>query len=127
MPITLNIILVFVGAGFGALLRFAFTLFFDKFGFIFNLGTLSANLLGAFLAGIISTLILQVEVFQNLRPFLIVGFLGGLTTFSSFTLEMIYFLENEKLLNLGILIAIHTIGSLLFGLFGMWLALKILS
>ena len=77
------------------------------------LGTLAANLTGGFLIG------MAVEYFVHhdslppeLRLFVIVGFLGGLTTFSSFSSEAVELLADRELGWAFILVATHLLGSL---------------
>lgn len=77
------------------------------------LGTLAANLIGGFLIG------LAVEYFVHndslppeLRLFVIVGFLGGLTTFSSFSSEAVELMLSDELKWAFVLIATHLLGSL---------------
>ncbi|WP_225784996.1 fluoride efflux transporter CrcB [Xenophilus sp. Marseille-Q4582] len=80
---------VFFGAGVGALLRWALSLWLNGHGAV-PLGTLAANLLGGYLVG------LALGLFQALpqldptwRLLLVTGFLGGLTTFSTFSAEVV--------------------------------------
>jgi fluoride exporter len=57
----------------------------ERFGTRFPLGTMTINITGSFLIGLIMTLITeQLPGDLNMRPLLVVGFLGGYTTFSSF-------------------------------------------
>lgn len=84
-----GIILVFVGGGAGAVTRYISTLAAARmFGTAFPWGTLIVNLAGCFLAGIIAGLAGRSEMISpSARLFILAGFLGGLTTFSSFGLE----------------------------------------
>ena len=60
----------------------------ERFGALFPWGTLIVNLVGCFLIGLLMQLALSVAAFPvNLRFALVTGFLGGLTTYSSFTWE----------------------------------------
>lgn len=81
--------IVLAGAGLGGLARYALgTWVMTRYGGRFPLGTLLINLLGSFLIGVLMTLF--TERFQphpNWRLFLVVGVLGGFTTFSSFEYE----------------------------------------
>ena len=94
-----SIFAIFCGAGFGALLRAGFNL--ATVGVAASLpvfGTLLSNLVGGYLVGI------AVAFFSNnthLSPewklFVITGFLGGLTTFSSFSAEVVGLIQRGEL------------------------------
>ncbi len=81
---------VFVGAGLGALLRW---LLGDRLNPLFPtlpLGTLAANLLGGLLVGVaVAYFGRHAGMSPELRLFVITGFLGGLTTFSTFSAEVV--------------------------------------
>ncbi|MGI9404852.1 MAG: CrcB family protein, partial [Hyphomicrobiaceae bacterium] len=63
----------------------------------FPWGTLTVNVLGSFLMGIlIGFLALRVSGGENLRVFLAVGVLGGFTTFSAFSLDVFYLMERKS-------------------------------
>ncbi len=84
----MNYLLVFIGGGLGSLMRLATSNLIGKQTTGFPLATLCVNLLGAFLIGIfIELMALKFQDSQNLRYFLVTGFLGGFTTFSAFSLE----------------------------------------
>lgn len=88
-------LLLLVGCGgfLGAILRFLISAFCFKFMPLnFPYGTLIVNLMGGFLIGYFTKMGLNLE----LKSFLITGFLGALTTFSTFTIENISFLQNGK-------------------------------
>ena len=82
-------LLVLLGGGAGSLLRFvAGTAIMARYGRSFPLGTLVINVTGSFLIGLLMTLFTERLPGQdNLRLLLVVGFLGGYTTFSSFEWE----------------------------------------
>ncbi|QWE08240.1 fluoride efflux transporter CrcB [Polynucleobacter ibericus] len=93
----LPIFTIFVGAGFGALLRAGFN--FLTVGFVSSLplGTFISNMVGGYLVGI------AVAFFGNnpdLSPewklLVVTGFLGGLTTFSSFSAEVVGFMQRGE-------------------------------
>ncbi len=83
------------------------------------LGTLTANLLGGFLMGIAMQLLLEHTVLPpELRLAITTGFLGGLTTFSTFSAEtVILLLRGEYLWTLAIVL-VHVIGSITMTLLG---------
>ena len=118
---------VFVGAGFGATLRYLLGLGLNPLFPPVPLGTLTSNLLGGYLAGVIATVLLVRTGYPDAaRLFLITGFLGGLTTFSSFSLEMVALLNGARpALALGAAAA-HLGGSLLLTFAGAWTARALL-
>lgn len=77
---------VFIGGGFGAMLRWFIALSMGQSSNGFPTSTLLVNLLGCFLIGLASAYFMQQE--SKLQLLLVVGFLGGFTTFSSFGLEL---------------------------------------
>lgn len=90
--------LVFVGGGLGAMLRFFVTATLSgKLG-DFPLGTLTANICGSFFMGLVMGVLLGKNSIdaENLRLFLAVGFLGGFTTFSSFSAETLTLLQHGQ-------------------------------
>ena len=113
------VLAICIGASLGALARWQLGLWLSAGGLI-PWGTLAANLIGGYLVGV------AVGVFNTLpqldpawRLLLITGFLGGLTTFSSFSAEVVAFLSEGRLaLALGTALA-HVTGSLLLTLAGL--------
>ena|ERR1700722_14773912 len=81
-------LLVLVGGAIGSLARYlAQTAVMSRFTGRFPLGTWVVNVTGFFLIGAVMTLLTQKSANPNWRIFLVVGFLGGYTTFSSFAWE----------------------------------------
>ncbi len=101
------------GAFFGAGLRYALGLALNPVFPTLPLGTLAANLLGGLIMGLAMALFTQFQALSpELRLFLATGFLGGLTTFSTFSAETLTLLfRQEYAWALGI-IAAHLIGTL---------------
>ena len=91
---------IFLGGGVGALLRFLISeqtnrLFLSSFPF----GTIVVNILGAFLMGfVVSYFADKVNISQNIKMFLTIGFLGGFTTFSTFNLDFYQLFSNGEIL-----------------------------
>ena len=78
------------GAALGAWLRYALGLWLNPLLPAMPLGTLAANLIGGYLIGIaVAVFHVNVELPAELKLFAITGFLGGLTTFSTFSAEVV--------------------------------------
>lgn len=107
MPISLNILLLIAfGGALGAIARFGLVqASLSLFGNSFAYGTLSVNIIGSFVMGIVAVVLLEKlpEIFE-LRALIIIGFLGSFTTFSAFSLETLQYLQageiSKSLLNI---------------------------
>lgn len=110
----LNILAVFIGGGTGASLRYLITKLASKCCGFSQWGTFGANILGCFLIGYIFGFTMQkVDVIPPaVKLFLTVGFLGGLTTFSTFSCEAFCFLKDGKMLHC----ALYVTASFVLGL-----------
>jgi CrcB protein len=114
-----KLLAVLAGAGLGGVARYAAgTWIMSKYGGRFPLGTFLINVTGSFLIGILMTLFTErLHPHPNWRLFLVVGVLGGFTTFSSFEYETYQSVRDGEhwmgLLYVGI--------SLLVGYAGVWL------
>ena len=116
-----------IGASVGALARWGLGLWLSPGGLI-PWGTLAANLLGGYLVGIC------IAVFQAMpqidpvwRLLLVTGFLGGLTTFSTFSVEVVtHLMEARYGLAAGIA-AMHVAGSLLLTVAGIKTAMLLIA
>ena len=81
-------LLVLVGGAIGSLTRYLVgTAVMNRFTGRFPLGTWVVNITGCFLIGAVMTLLTQKAANPNWRMFLVVGFIGGYTTFSTFAWE----------------------------------------
>ncbi len=118
-----SIIAICVGACAGALLRWQLALWGNGLSAL-PLGTLTANLLGGYLVGLCVGLF---EAMPDLDPqwrlLLVTGFLGALTTFSSFSAEVVALLQQSRLALAAGTAALHLMGSLLLT----WLGLKTIA
>ena len=123
----LPVMAICIGASLGALARWGLGLWLTPGGLL-PWGTLAANLVGGYLIGV------AIAAFQTMpqldpvwRLLLITGFLGGLTTFSSFSAEVVEFLMAGRY-GLALLTAgLHVMGSLAMTVLGLkslawWLA-----
>jgi fluoride exporter len=98
------------GAALGAWLRWGLGLAFN--GAILPAGTLIANLLGGFLAGVVIAYFVDSSPQDVMRLFLMTGFLGGLTTFSAFSAEAFGLLNKQEYWWAVAHISSHVVGSL---------------
>lgn len=92
----MKFLLVFVGGGLGAMLRyFMTTLLAGKLG-NFPIGTLIVNILGCFFIGVLSEILFGKvnETSELARIFFAVGFLGGFSTLASFSIETLTLFQN---------------------------------
>ncbi len=81
---------VFLGGGIGACLRWVLAMLLNPISNVLPLGTLAANLLGGYLIGVAAAVVaLRPEVPPEVRLFTITGVLGGFTTFSAFSHEVV--------------------------------------
>ncbi|MDQ0558401.1 CrcB protein [Rhizobium mesoamericanum] len=104
-------ILVAVGGAIGSVLRYYVSQWALKLaGPAFPWGTLTVNVVGCFVIGVFAEMILKrFDASPELRLLLITGFLGGLTTFSSFSLDAITLFERGAALS-GALYIVASVG-----------------
>ena len=118
-------LVVLAGAGLGGLARYvAGTWIMAKYGGRFPLGTFVINITGAFLIGVLMTLLTErFHPHPHWRLFLVVGILGGYTTFSSFEYETFQAVrDGERWLGL-----LYLMGSVALGYAGVWLGTLLAS
>jgi len=115
------------GAAAGALLRWQLGARLNSFFPAVPPGTLAANMIGGYIIGVAIAYLAQAP---NLAPewrlFIVTGFCGGLTTFSTFSAEVVTLLQEGRLVWAMGAIAIHVTGSLMMTLAGLatWQMLK---
>lgn len=115
----LTAFVIFIGAGLGALLRWVLGLAFNPILPALPLGTLAANVVGGFLMGIALGVFAQFETLPPaLRLAATTGFLGGLTTFSTFSAETVTLLLRKDFVWSCAIVGAHVGGSLLATLGG---------
>jgi len=111
-------LLVMLGGGVVSLARYlAGTFITTRFASLFPLGTMIINITGSFLIGLLMTLLTERLPHPNWRLLLVVGFLGGYTTFSSFEWETLSAVRGGGLW-IGL---INVVGSVALGYAAVWL------
>ena len=118
---TLSFLAVGAGAALGAWCRWGLGLLLNPLLAAMPLGTLAANLIGGYLVGVaVGVFHLNSSLPIALKLFLITGFLGGLTTFSSFSAEVVErLLAGQWLAGLSVAL-VHLVGSLLLTALGLY-------
>ena len=123
----LPVVAISVGASVGALARWGLAVWLNPLASV-PLGTLAANLVGGYLIGIC------MAVFQALpqldpvwRLAIVTGFLGGLTTFSSFSAEVVNLLQQARYVLAFGTAMLHVAGSLLLTIAGYHSAVWVLG
>lgn len=115
-----SILAISAGASCGALLRWFLGLGFNAIWATMPLGTLLANLIGGYLIGLsVSFFEANAGLPAELKLFIITGFLGGLTTFSTFSAEVVAILQSGSYIRAFLTIGFHVLGSLALTLLGM--------
>lgn len=115
-----SILAISLGAALGAVLRWLLGLFLNSLFPAVPPGTLAANLVGGYLIGVaVAIFASQPGLAPEWRLFIITGFLGGLTTFSTFSAEVTTLLQEGRLAWAAAAISLHVGGSLLMTLLGL--------
>jgi CrcB protein len=111
---------VSIGGVLGCLLRWVLALAANRYFPLLPPGTLAANLIGCYIIGVaVAFFALNPGLPPEWRLFFTTGFCGGLTTFSTFSMEMVTLLQTGRLLWAFSGIAVHLIGSLSMTILGM--------
>ncbi|MCU0426146.1 MAG: fluoride efflux transporter CrcB [Candidatus Kapabacteria bacterium] len=113
MPSWGNIGLVFLGGGLGSVLRLLVSVYaISRLGIGFPFGTLCVNVVGSFCIGVIVALAGErVQALSEAgRFFLAIGFCGGFTTFSTFSLETLTMLQSGRINGAAVYVAVSIIG-----------------
>lgn len=121
-----DLLLVLAGGGVGSVSRYLVSLSAGRlFGDAFAWGTMVVNLLGCLVIGFLVGLLDRSILPRAMRLLLVTGFLGGFTTFSSFSLESVRMFmagtPGKGLLNL----AINVIAGFALTLAGLWAASRL--
>ncbi len=124
-----NFFLVGIAAAIGAWLRWGIGYIFSALYPSLPFGTLVVNLLGGFLMG------LSIAYFQNiasslneeLKLFINVGFLGGLTTFSAYTSEIFTLLQKGEVQTSFLFLISHVLGALIMAFIGWYILIFLMD
>lgn len=117
-----NILAVFIGGGTGAVLRYlAGVLAVKVLNVNLPVSTFVVNIAGCFILGFLFALFVsKPEVNPALKLALTAGFCGGLTTFSTFSLELFEMLKNAQYIQ----VLVYLISSLTVGLLAVWIGVN---
>lgn len=123
-----GIVAVGVGAALGAWVRWGLGALLNPMFPTLPLGTLAANFVGGYLIGAaVEFFIHHASIPPDVRLFIVTGFLGSLTTFSTFSAEAVMLLSRQQYAWAFALIASHLAGSLLMTVFGILTVRWVLS
>ncbi|MCZ7597095.1 MAG: fluoride efflux transporter CrcB [Gammaproteobacteria bacterium] len=115
-----SILAIAIGAALGALARWGLGLSLNALFPAIPPGTLAANLVGGYLVGVaIAVFAANPGIAPEWRLLIVTGFLGGMTTFSTFSAEVATLVQEQRLARAGAAIAAHVLGSLAMTLLGL--------
>lgn len=119
-----SILMVGVGGFFGSIFRFLISHFINISNqSSFPFGTLTVNIVGSFIIGIIIASALQGDLNKSMRLLLATGFCGGFTTFSSFSYEFFSLLQHEQT---GYAF-LYAAASFVLGIFFVWMGFMLVK
>ena len=114
----LSLLSIALGSVIGAWLRWGISLRFNSVFENIPFGTVIVNLICAFIIGLAVSFFSNSSISPNYKLFVVTGFCGALTTFSTFSVEIVALLQASKFEYAISTIAIHVIGSLIFTVLG---------
>ena len=123
-------ILVGIGGGLGAMTRFGLTQATADISKQIPLCIFLCNVIGSFLIGLIAAFLIKTNLFNeeisvNVRALLVTGFLGGFTTFSSFSLDVLNLLQRGEIMIALSYILVSVLISLLAVIIGFYMVLGV--
>jgi CrcB protein len=118
-----NLLLIAIGGALGSVTRYLFSSFVLRAsGSLLGVGTFAVNVVGCVVFGVIAGMAERRFVFgPDARAFLLIGLLGGFTTFSSFAFESVQLLRDGQFLAA----AVNIVGQVVAGIVGLWMAFAI--
>ena len=119
----MNLLLIAIGGALGSVARYLFSSFVLRAsGSLLGVGTFAVNVVGCVVFGVIAGLAERRFVFgPETRTFLLIGLLGGFTTFSSFAFESVQLLRDGQFLAA----TVNIVGQVVAGIVGLWMAFAI--
>lgn len=115
-----SLLAISIGASLGAILRWGLGVAFNALFPTIPPGTWLANMLGGYPIGLALAFFSQhAGVAPEWRLLVITGFLGGLTTFSTFSAEVATLIQQGRMVWAGAAISVHVVGTLLMTLLGL--------
>jgi len=116
-------LLVFLGGGFGSVLRYLISKPLNSISQNFFVGTFTVNILGCLIIGLVLGFSAKGDILSDNNSLLLAtGFCGGFTTFSAFAFEKHTFLKSGDYLNFAIYMMASIILGILSVVLGLWLA-----
>lgn len=123
MTLIKSLLFVFLGGGFGSVLRFGLSKWLNPLFPSFYLGTFTVNILGSLLIGLLSGYVLRMNYLDHwLGLLLITGFCGGFTTFSTFSLENYNLIRSGDLNGFMLYTALSLVTGIGAVIIGIWLS-----
>ena len=117
-----NMLLVFIGGGLGSVLRYILSKQLNPVFENFFLGTVTVNIVGSLLIGFFIGMELRYLLNKPYLLFLVTGFCGGFTTFSTFALENYLFIKEGQFTSVLLNIALSLILGIISVVLGFYLA-----
>jgi len=115
-----SILAICTGASAGAVLRWLLSSALNALFLAVPLGTLAVNLIGGYLIGVALAVFAAVpDIASEWRLLITTGFLGGFTTFSAFSAEVVVMLQQGRVAVAGLTVLAHVAGSLLMTALGL--------